>query len=158
LACPKCGADVPPEKRFCGACGVPIAPPATTRYRSPQEYLPRHLADKIHLSRDLLQGERKRVTVLFADLKGSMELLSGRDPDEARRLLDGLLECMMDAVHQYEGTVNQVQGDGIMAMFGAPLAHEDRAAPATSFDDADLVERYRKDPRLTRTRPAHPSA
>jgi class 3 adenylate cyclase/tetratricopeptide (TPR) repeat protein len=152
LACPKCGADVPPEKRFCGACGDPIAPPVPTRYRSPQEYLPRHLVEKIHLSRDLLQGERKRVTVLFADLKGSMELLSGRDPDEARRLLDGLLQCMMDAVHQYEGTVNQVQGDGIMAMFGAPVAHEDHAIRAcyAALTMHDLVDRYSE-----QTRAAH---
>jgi class 3 adenylate cyclase/tetratricopeptide (TPR) repeat protein len=154
LACAKCGADVPPEKRYCGACGASIAAPATTRYRSPQEYLPRHLVEKIHLSRDLLQGERKRVTVLFADLKGSMELLSGRDPDEARRLLDGLLQCMMDAVHQYEGTVNQVQGDGIMAMFGAPVAHEDHAIRAcyAALTMHDLVERYSEETRAAHRR------
>ena len=74
-----------------------------------------------------LEGERKQVTVLFADLKGPMELLADRDPEEARKLLDPVLERMMDAVHHYEGTVNQVMGDGIMALFGAPLAHEDHA-------------------------------
>src|SRR5205823_3246061 len=77
-----------------------------------------------------LEGERKQVTVLFADLKGSMELLAERDPEEARQILDPVLEHMMAAVHRYEGTVNQVMGDGIMALFGAPLAHEDHAVRA----------------------------
>ena len=77
-----------------------------------------------------LEGERKQVTVLFADLKGSMELLADRDPEEARQLLDPVLERMMAAVHRYEGTVNQVMGDGIMALFGAPIAHEDHAVRA----------------------------
>jgi class 3 adenylate cyclase len=77
-----------------------------------------------------MEGERKQVTVLFADLKGSMELLADRDPEEARKILDPVLELMMEAVHRYEGTVNQVMGDGIMALFGAPLAHEDHAVRA----------------------------
>jgi class 3 adenylate cyclase len=77
-----------------------------------------------------MEGERKLVTVLFADLKGSMELLADRDPEAARKLLDPVLERMMEAVHRYEGTVNQVMGDGIMALFGAPLAHEDHAVRA----------------------------
>jgi class 3 adenylate cyclase len=81
-------------------------------------------------SKSALEGERKHVTVLFADLKGSMELLADRDPEEARRLLDPVLERMMEAVHHYEGTVNQVMGDGIMALFGAPVAHEDHAVRA----------------------------
>jgi class 3 adenylate cyclase len=81
-------------------------------------------------SRAALEGERKQVTVLFADLKGSTELLADRDPEEARKLLDPVLERMMEAVHRYEGTVNQVMGDGIMALFGAPLAHEDHAVRA----------------------------
>src|SRR5262249_30873169 len=81
-------------------------------------------------SKAALEGERKQVTVLFADLKGSMELLADRDPEEARKLLDPVLERMMEAVHRYEGTVNQVMGDGIMAIFGAPLAHEGHAVRA----------------------------
>jgi class 3 adenylate cyclase len=88
------------------------------------------LAEKILTSKAALEGERKQVTVLFADLKGSMELLADRDPEEARKLLDPVLEHMMEAVHRYEGTVNQVMGDGIMALFGAPLAHEDHAVRA----------------------------
>src|SRR5215475_11665844 len=86
--------------------------------------MPQHLAEKILTSRSALEGERKQVTVLFADLKGSMELLADRDPEEARQLLDPVLERMMAAVHRYEGTVNQIMGDGIMALFGAPIAHE----------------------------------
>src|SRR5262249_33669579 len=88
------------------------------------------LAERILTSRGALEGERKQVTVLFADLKGSMELLADRDPEDARRILDPVLERMMEAVHRYEGTVNQVMGDGIMALFGAPLAQEDHAVRA----------------------------
>jgi class 3 adenylate cyclase len=104
--------------------------PAQTRFTSPESYTPRHLAEKILTARTALEGERKQVTVLFADLKGSMELLADRDPEQTRKLLDPVLEYMMDAVHHYEGTVNQVMGDGIMALFGAPLAHEDHAVRA----------------------------
>src|SRR5262249_57460062 len=104
---------------------------AWARFASPETYTPRHLAEKILTSRVALEGERKQVTVLFADLKGSMEFLADRDPEEARRLLDGVLERMMDAVHRYDGTVNQVMGDGIMALFGAPVAHEDHAVRAS---------------------------
>jgi len=100
------------------------------RFVSPDVYTPKHLAEKILTSKSALEGERKHVTVLFADLKGSMELLADRDPEEARRLLDPVLERMLGAVHHYEGTVNQVMGDGIMALFGAPLAHEDHAVRA----------------------------
>jgi class 3 adenylate cyclase len=98
--------------------------------RAPLAYTPTHLVEKILTSRAALEGERKQVTVLFADLKGSMELLADRDPEEARQLLDPVLERMMAAVHRYEGTVNQVLGDGIMALFGAPIAHEDHAVRA----------------------------
>ena len=98
--------------------------------RAPLSYTPAYLAEKILTSRAALEGERKQVTVLFADLKGSTELIEGLDPEEARKLLDPALHVMMDAVHRYEGTVNQVLGDGIMALFGAPVAHEDHAVRA----------------------------
>jgi class 3 adenylate cyclase/tetratricopeptide (TPR) repeat protein len=98
--------------------------------RLPLAYTPAHLAEKILISHSALEGERKQVTVLFADLRGSMELLADRDPEEARQLLDPVLERMIEAVHRYEGTVNQVMGDGIMALFGAPIAHEDHAVRA----------------------------
>jgi class 3 adenylate cyclase/tetratricopeptide (TPR) repeat protein len=129
------------------------APPPTTAppparasepARVPLAYTPAHLAEKILLSRSALEGERKQVTVLFADLKGSMELLADRDPEEARQLLDPVLECMIEAVHRYEGTVNQVMGDGIMALFGAPIAHEDHAVRAcyAALRMQETVTRY----------------
>ena len=100
------------------------------RFGSPDAYTPKHLAERIMTSRSALEGERKQVTVLFADIKGSTALLADRDPEEARNILDPVLERMMEAVHRYEGTVNQVMGDGIMALFGAPIAHEDHAVRA----------------------------
>ena len=112
------------------AGAVAAAPPRRRPAAAPTSYTPKHLAEKILTSKAALEGERKQVTVLFADLKGSMELLADRDPEEARKLLDPVLERMMEAVHRYEGTVNQVMGDGIMALFGAPLAHEDHAVRA----------------------------
>ena len=132
-ACPACGAQLPPFSRFCNRCGVAVAAAtagAAARFGEPAAYTPKHLADRIRSSRSALEGERKQVTVLFADLRGSLELLAERDPEEARALLDPVLELMMDAVHRYEGTVNQVMGDVIMAIFGAPLAHEDHAVRA----------------------------
>jgi class 3 adenylate cyclase len=121
-------------------CGQPVGnPTATGRFTSPDAYTPKHLAEKILTSKAALEGERKQVTVLFADLKGSMELLADRDPEEARKLLDPVLERMMEAVHHYEGTVNQVMGDGIMALFGAPLGHEDHAVRALLCRAADAA-------------------
>jgi class 3 adenylate cyclase len=104
-------------------------PPAATPTpaRVPVAAIPTHLAEKILTTRHALEGERKQVTVLFADLKDSTELIRGLDPEAAQRLLDPALHRMMDAVHRFEGTVNQVLGDGIMALFGAPIAHEDHA-------------------------------
>ena len=107
-----------------------VVVPDDTQTRQPLAYTPQHLTEKILASRSALEGERKQVTVVFADLKGSTELIQGLDPEEARRLLDPALQIMMNAVHRYEGTVNQVLGDGIMALFGAPLAHEDHALRA----------------------------
>ena len=132
--CSNCGRPHSPTAKFCPECAHPtaLAPAqrATNNFASPQVYTPKHLVEKILTSRTALEGERKQVTVLFADLKGSMELLADRDPEEARSLLDPVLQLMMDAVHRYEGTINQVMGDGIMALFGAPLAHEDHAVRA----------------------------
>ena len=117
----------------------------------PRTYTPAYLAEKILTSRTALEGERKQVTVLFADLKGSMELLAERDPEEARQLLDPVLERMMAAVHRYEGTVNQVMGDGIMALFGAPIAHEDHAARAcyAALAMQEAMQRYADEVRRT---------
>jgi class 3 adenylate cyclase/tetratricopeptide (TPR) repeat protein len=118
--------------RFCGGCGHPIAAPApiADRFASPDAYTPPDLAEKIRTARGAVEGERKQVTVLFADMKGSLELLADRDPEDARRVLDPVLALMMEAVHRYEGTVNQVLGDGIMAIFGAPVAHENHVVRA----------------------------
>jgi class 3 adenylate cyclase/tetratricopeptide (TPR) repeat protein len=140
LKCPTCGTPTKPGKRFCGSCGRSLTPERASRYDSPESYTPPHLAEKILTSKAALEGERKLVTVLFADLKGSMELLADRDPEDARKILDPVLELMMEAVHRYEGTVNQVMGDGIMALFGAPLAHEDHAVRA-SFAALRMQER-----------------
>jgi class 3 adenylate cyclase/tetratricopeptide (TPR) repeat protein len=138
------GIPLGPRKKLLNAIettgsAVTIAPP-----RSPDSYTPKHLAEKILTSKAALEGERKQVTVLFADLKGSMELLADRDPEEARKLLDPVLEKMMEAVHRYEGTVNQVMGDGIMALFGAPLALEDHAVRAcyAALRMQESVQRY----------------
>jgi class 3 adenylate cyclase/tetratricopeptide (TPR) repeat protein len=127
--------------------GVPVGEPTST----PRSYTPAHLAEKILLSKAALEGERKQVTVLFADLKASMELLADRDPEEARQLLDPVLERMMTAVHRYEGTVNQVMGDGIMALFGAPIAHEDHAVRAcyAALAMQDAICRYSEEVRRT---------
>jgi class 3 adenylate cyclase/tetratricopeptide (TPR) repeat protein len=113
-----------------GTAPLATSPPARPQDRGPLAYTPAYLAEQIRASKSALEGERKHVTVLFADLKGSMALLADRDPEEARQLLDPVLERMMAAVHRYEGTVNQVMGDGIMALFGAPIAHEDHAVRA----------------------------
>src|SRR5262250_1905973 len=135
--CAKCGFQNESASLFCGGCGTSLtaarsapAASAAAAYSSPKVYTPPHLAERIIGGRGQLEGERKQITVMFADLKGSMEILAQRDPEDARRILDPVLETMMEAVHRYAGTVNQVMGDGIMALFGAPVAHEDHAVRA----------------------------
>src|SRR5262245_58422307 len=149
--CGSCGTDLPAGSKFCNRCGTAVSSSTAVqpRFSSPETYTPKHLAEKILTSKAALEGERKQVTVLFADLKGSMELLADRDPEEARKLLDPVLERMMEAVHRYEGTVNQVMGDGIMALFGAPLAHEDHAVRAcyAALRMQAAVKRYAEDVR-----------
>ena len=129
---PSCRFENQPSAKFCGGCGArlsgAVAPAASPA--APESYTPKPLAERILRSRGALEGERKQVTVLFADIKGSMELIQGTDPEDARRILDPTIEAMMGAVHRYEGTVNKVLGDGIMALFGAPIAHEDHAVRA----------------------------
>ena len=131
-SCRRCAGPLPPAARFCPECAEPTGPrsAADARFASPRVYTPQDLAERMLGARESLEGERKQVTVLFADLKSSLELLADRDPEEARQILDPILEALMEAVHHYEGTVNQVLGDGIMALFGAPLAHEDHALRA----------------------------
>jgi class 3 adenylate cyclase len=135
----------------------PTTLPASSRDHPPLAYTPPYLAEQILTSRAALEGERKQVTVLFADLKGSMELLAERDPEEARHLLDPVLDRMMAAVHQYEGTVNQVMGDGIMALFGAPLAHEDHAVRAcyAALRMQEAVQQYAAEVQRSHGVPIH---
>src|SRR5262252_7357098 len=143
--CDNCGSQVTSTAKFCLQCGFPLSPLTDDpRFVSPKSYTPQHLADKILTSRTALEGERKQVTVLFADIKGSMELLADRDPEDAQKLLDPVLERMIEAVHRYEGTVNRVMGDGIMALFGAPIAHEDHAVRAcyAALRMQETVTRY----------------
>src|SRR5262245_63285281 len=148
--CPFCGFTNEGNEKFCGGCGRALtAAPEESKLLSPQAYMPQYLAEKVLGSRSSLEGERKQVTVLFADLKGSMDLLADRDPEEARKLLDPVLGRMMEAVHRYEGTVNQVMGDGIMALFGAPVAHEDHAVRAcyAALRMQETVKRYAEEAR-----------
>ncbi|HXQ22614.1 MAG TPA: adenylate/guanylate cyclase domain-containing protein [Candidatus Acidoferrales bacterium] len=125
LKCHSCGRELPQDARFCDACGHPVetAPAATAA--DPRSYTPHHLADKILTGRSALEGERKQVTVLFADVAGSTALAERLDPEEMHGIMDRCFGFLMEEVHRYEGTVNQFTGDGIMALFGAPIAHED---------------------------------
>jgi class 3 adenylate cyclase len=128
VSCPSCHHENPPGARFCNACGGLLAAPAAIP--EPRAYTPRHLVEKILASKSALEGERKPVTVLFADVVRSMELAERVDPEEWHHLLDRLFRTLADGVHRYEGTINQYTGDGIMALFGAPIAHEDHAQRA----------------------------
>jgi len=128
VSCSSCGHENPAGARFCNDCGAPLAAPTVTP--EPRSYTPRHLVEKILASQSALRGERKLVTVLFADVARSMELAERVDPEEWHRLLDRLFRILADGVHRYEGTINQYTGDGIMALFGAPIAHEDHAQRA----------------------------
>jgi class 3 adenylate cyclase/tetratricopeptide (TPR) repeat protein len=145
--CSSCGAKNPTGQKFCDECGAvlqvsgvrdqgsgPSTPPVApgTRHVTPdlRSYTPKHLADKILQSKSALEGERKQVTVLFADVKGSMQLAEQLDPEQWHTILDRFFAILTDGVHRFEGTVNQYTGDGIMALFGAPIAHEDHAQRA----------------------------
>jgi class 3 adenylate cyclase/tetratricopeptide (TPR) repeat protein len=128
--CPRCAHAAPDGARFCPACGGRLGAPDAGRFASPGAYTPPHLAQRILDARAAVEGERKQVTVLFADIHGLVDVMGERDPEEIGPILDRVRELMMEAVHRYEGTVNQVVGDGIMALFGAPLANEDHAVRA----------------------------
>ncbi len=137
--CPACQAALRPGARFCGTCGqrlgaptaATVAPPVPAAAAAPPAaYTPRHLADKILKGRSALEGERRQVTVLFADLAGFTTLAERRDPEEVHSIIDRCFEIITAEVHRFEGTVNQYTGDGVMALFGAPIAHEDSARRA----------------------------
>ena len=130
--CSHCGEPNRPNAKFCRKCGrrLGAAAAGAAESASGKTVVPKHLAEKILASRRFIEGERKQVTVLFADIRGSTSVIEKLDPEEVRKYFDPVLHIMMDAVHRYEGTVNQVLGDGIMALFGAPLTHEDHALRA----------------------------
>src|SRR6185295_8079856 len=140
LNCTACGTPLPPGAKFCPECAHPVAA-ALTRSGTLSA---KDAVERILTATAELEGERKLVTVLFADLKGSMELIADRDPEEARRLLDPVLEHMCESVEKYGGTVSQVMGDGIMALFGAPVSYEDHAVRAchAALSMQDLVRHY----------------
>ncbi len=142
MDCPACGAANTTGNRFCGACGSSLAP---ALYPTPAP--PKELARRMRESRAAIEGERKQVTILFADIAGSTSLIEGLDPEQAAAILQPPLLAMIEAVHRYEGTVNRVQGDGIMALFGAPLAHEDNAVRAAyaALEMQSAVKRLRDD-------------
>jgi class 3 adenylate cyclase len=134
--CPACQRANAADAAFCNGCGgrleeaAPDAVSPSRVERAPRDYTPKHLADKILQSKSALEGERKQVTVLFADVKGSMELAEQMDPEVWHQILDRFFSILTEGVHRFEGTVNQYLGDGIMALFGAPIAHEDHAQRA----------------------------
>jgi class 3 adenylate cyclase len=126
--CARCGRPNPHEARFCMQCGSRLLPESTER--DPRVYTPPHLAERILRSRAALEGERKPVTVGFIDVLGSLALAEELDAEEWHRTLDQFFEILARGIHRYEGTINQYTGDGVMALFGAPLAHEDHALRA----------------------------
>jgi predicted ATPase/class 3 adenylate cyclase len=133
VACPKCGAAIPPGRKFCGVCGHHLTAakaPAPVDYSQPQTYTPKFLADKILTTGKALEGERKLVTVLFADVAGYTAMSEKLDPEEVHQIMEGCFQILMDEIHRYEGTIDKFTGDGVMALFGAPLAHEDHAQRA----------------------------
>ena len=133
LICPECGGGIPLGRKFCGNCGHRLVAAEKTTvidYDRPQSYTPKHLIDKILTTRTAIEGERKLVTVLFADVVDSTAMFENLDPEDVHEIMDGCFRILLDEVHQYEGTVNQFRGDGVMALFGAPIAHEDHAGRA----------------------------
>jgi class 3 adenylate cyclase len=153
LKCLSCGFENAPANRFCGECGKPLAQAAKAGPApDPRSYTPKHLAEKILTTRSALEGERKQVTVVFADVKGSMDLAEQVDPEEWHRIMDRFFAILSERVHRFEGTINQYTGEGIMALFGAPIAHEDHARRAcyAALDLNDKLRHYAEELKRTR--------
>src|SRR5882724_5648887 len=161
--CPSCGAENLPRAKFCGECATPLSarspvaePRDLTSSSPPASYTPKHLAERILAeqaaleARGAAEGERKTITALFADIKDSTALIEDLDPEDARRLIDPALQLMMNAVHRYEGYVAQSLGDGIFALFGAPIAHEDHPHRAlyAALSMQEELRRYAEKVRL----------
>ena len=133
LKCPKCNFENLPGDKFCGECGHDLSRPEEASpidYDQPQSYTPKFLADKILTTRSSIEGERKLVTVLFSDVANYTSFSEKLDPEEVHQIMNGCFKILMDEIHKYEGTINQFTGDGVMALFGAPVAHEDHAQRA----------------------------
>ncbi|MGH7821987.1 MAG: adenylate/guanylate cyclase domain-containing protein, partial [Candidatus Binatia bacterium] len=150
LRCADCGAELPNSAKVCLECGRPVGDDSPKAPPAPAAYTPPHLAERILAeqaameSRGARDGERKHITALFADIKGSVELMEDLDPEEARAIVDPALGIMMEAVHRYEGYVAQSRGDGILALFGAPISHEDHPQRAihAALRMQDDIKRY----------------
>ena len=133
ISCSKCGKPNPPGSKFCNECGNELKElqiGAPVDFTKPQSYTPKHLADKILTTRSSIEGERKLVTVFFADVADYTAMSEKLDPEEVHQMMDGAFKILMDEIHKYEGTINQFTGDGVMALFGAPVSHEDHAQRA----------------------------
>src|SRR5947199_7576754 len=152
VTCSSCGHANPAGQTFCNGCGGRLDESARSAARDRRAYTPKHLAEKILTSRSALEGERKQVTVLFADVKGSMDLAEQLDPEDWHRIMGRFFQLLAEGVHRFEGTVNQYTGDGIMALFGAPIAHEDHAQRAcwAALHLCNEVRRYADELRTAR--------
>ena len=129
MKCPKCQHENPDAQKFCGECGYNLKDVAgipSKQFTHPQSYTPKFLIDKILSNKSVIEGERKLVTVFFADVAGFSSFSEKLDPEQVHRIMDGAFRIMLDEIHTYEGTINQFTGDGVMALFGAPVAHEDQ--------------------------------
>jgi class 3 adenylate cyclase len=147
LLWPKCSSENLPGDKFCGECGRDLSkPPEVTSidYDQPQSYTPKFLADKILTTRNSIEGERKRVTVLFTDVANYTSISDKLDPEEVHQIMDGCFKILMDEIHKYEGTINQFTGDGVMALFGAPLTLESHAQNAcqAALGIRNAIEKY----------------
>src|SRR5438132_9522807 len=153
MRCPSCGHANRAAAKFCEECGTRLASAAASAEppRAPRDYTPQHLAEKILTSRAALEGERKQVTVLFADVKGSMDLAEQLDPEVWSDIMQRFFRILADGVERFEGFVDKFTGDGIMALFGAPIAHEDHAQRAcfAALHLRDALRRYADELRRT---------
>ena len=150
--CPACGSEAPSTARFCPECAAPLTARSQVASTASHAFPPKHLADKILQSRSALEGERKQVTVLFADVKGSMELAERLDPEDWSRIMNRFVQILAKGVERFEGFVDKFTGDGIMALFGAPIAHEDHAQRAcwAALHLRDELRRYGDELRIGR--------
>jgi class 3 adenylate cyclase/tetratricopeptide (TPR) repeat protein len=147
--CPQCNFSNPSDFMFCGKCGYDFHKPSETPsidYSEPQSYTPKFLADKILTTRSSLEGERKLVTVFFADVANYTSMAEKLDPEDVHQIMDGCFRILMDEIHNHEGTINQFTGDGVMALFGAPVAHENHSHRAcyAALSIQDRLQEYRK--------------